>query len=52
MLVHMFLRDGLHNLFIPGFPALLESFYIQEQLIRRYLPKLHRHMVRGLQKLA
>ncbi|KAI8364134.1 rab-GTPase-TBC domain-containing protein, partial [Radiomyces spectabilis] len=34
----------LHNLFIPGFPALMESFYIQERLIQRYLPKLFRHL--------
>ncbi|KAI7859547.1 rab-GTPase-TBC domain-containing protein [Circinella umbellata] len=44
-LVHMFRRDGLHDLFIPGFPALMESFYIQEQLVERYLPKLHRHLL-------
>ena len=44
----MFLRDGLHDLFIPGFPALMESFYIQEQLVERYLPKLHRHLVSEL----
>ncbi|KAI8148224.1 rab-GTPase-TBC domain-containing protein [Fennellomyces sp. T-0311] len=44
-LVHMFLRDGLHDLFIPGFPALMESFYLQEQLVERYLPKLHHHLL-------
>ncbi|KAI9499356.1 rab-GTPase-TBC domain-containing protein [Zychaea mexicana] len=44
-LVHMFLRDGLHDLFIAGFPALMESFYIQEQLVERYMPKLHHHLM-------
>ncbi|CEP09629.1 hypothetical protein [Parasitella parasitica] len=45
VLVHMFLRDKLHNLYIPGFPMLMESFYIQEALLRRYLPKLYIHLV-------
>ncbi|KAI9366458.1 rab-GTPase-TBC domain-containing protein [Pilaira anomala] len=40
----MFLRDKLHNLYIPGFPILMESFYIQEQLLKRYLPKLYHHL--------
>ncbi|KAG0173883.1 hypothetical protein DFQ30_006714 [Apophysomyces sp. BC1015] len=44
VLVHMFLRDKLHNLFIPGFPALMESFFIQDTLVERYLPKLFRHL--------
>ncbi|CAO3615173.1 unnamed protein product [Mucor hiemalis] len=44
ILVHMFLRDKLHNLFIPGFPMLMESFYIQEALLKRYLPKLFNHL--------
>ncbi|KAF7732155.1 hypothetical protein EC973_006410 [Apophysomyces ossiformis] len=44
ILVHMFLRDQLHNLFVPGFPALMESFYIQDTLVQRYLPKLFRHL--------
>lgn len=43
-LVHMFLRDGLHNLFVPGFPALMESFFIQERLVERYLTRLYRHL--------
>lgn len=44
-LVHMFLRDKLHNLYIPGFPSLMESFYIQEALLKRFLPKLYKHLV-------
>lgn len=46
ILVHMFLRDKLHNLYIPGFPMLMESFYIQEALLKRYLPKLYHHLVK------
>ncbi|KAI9315977.1 rab-GTPase-TBC domain-containing protein [Dichotomocladium elegans] len=42
-LVHMFRRGTLHDLYIPGFPALMESFYIQEKLMERYIPKLYRH---------
>ncbi|KAI8968591.1 rab-GTPase-TBC domain-containing protein [Mycotypha africana] len=42
--VHMFLRDKLHNLYKPGFPALMESFYIQDGLLKRYLPKLYHHL--------
>jgi hypothetical protein len=45
MLVHMFEKCNLHDLFIPGFPALLESFYIQERLIEKHLPKVSKHMV-------
>ncbi|KAG2229616.1 rab-GTPase-TBC domain-containing protein [Thamnidium elegans] len=44
ILVHMFLRDKLHNLYIPGFPILMESFFIQERLLKRYMPKLYQHL--------
>ncbi|KAG1085224.1 hypothetical protein G6F42_021481 [Rhizopus arrhizus] len=44
VLVHMFLREKLHNLYIPGFPMLMESFYIQEALLKGYLPKLNQHL--------
>ncbi|KAI8338162.1 rab-GTPase-TBC domain-containing protein [Chlamydoabsidia padenii] len=45
LLVHMFRRDNLHDLFIPGFPALMESFYIQEKLLTKLAPKLANHLV-------
>ncbi|KAH8556161.1 rab-GTPase-TBC domain-containing protein [Umbelopsis sp. PMI_123] len=45
MLVHMFQKCNLHNLFIQGFPALVESFYIQERLLEQHLPKVAKHMV-------
>ncbi|OAD66260.1 hypothetical protein PHYBLDRAFT_71157 [Phycomyces blakesleeanus NRRL 1555(-)] len=44
VLVHMFLRDNLHDLYIPGFPILMESFFIQEKLLQQYLPKLFNHL--------
>ncbi|CAG8453051.1 1120_t:CDS:2 [Scutellospora calospora] len=40
MLTKLFTRCNLHNLFIPGFPALLESFYVQEKLLIKYAPKI------------
>ncbi|RUS17086.1 rab-GTPase-TBC domain-containing protein [Endogone sp. FLAS-F59071] len=40
ILTHLFRRYNLHNLFIPGFPALIESFYIQEQLMQKYAPRV------------
>ncbi|CDS02733.1 hypothetical protein LRAMOSA00137 [Lichtheimia ramosa] len=43
-LLHMFQRDGLHDLFVPGFPALMESFYVQERLLEKNLPKLAKHL--------
>ncbi|SAL97714.1 hypothetical protein [Absidia glauca] len=44
LLVHMFQRDNLHDLFIPGFPALMESFYVQEKLLLKLAPKLATHL--------
>jgi hypothetical protein len=41
----MFLRDNLRNLYIPGFPTLMESFFIQESLLMKYLPKVSQHLV-------
>ncbi|CAG8466590.1 2089_t:CDS:10 [Diversispora eburnea] len=40
MLTRLFSRCNLHNLYIPGFPALLESFYVQEKLMELYTPKI------------
>ncbi|CAG8650074.1 4369_t:CDS:2, partial [Dentiscutata heterogama] len=40
MLTKLFTKCNLHNLFIPGFPALLESFYVQEKLLLKYTPKI------------
>lgn len=32
------------QLFIAGFPQLFETFYVQERLMRKYLPRLHQHL--------
>lgn len=45
MLRRMFLRDKLHDLYIPGFPTLMESFFIQDNLLKRYRPRLYHHLV-------
>lgn len=42
----MFNKCNLHELYIQGFPALIESFYIQEKLVEIHLPKVANHMVR------
>lgn len=33
-------RDGLRSLFTAGFPLLFETFHVQEQLMRKYMPAL------------
>jgi hypothetical protein len=45
MLVKLFTKCNLHNLYIPGFPALMESFYIQEKLMSIYAHKISNHFV-------
>lgn len=32
------------QLFITGFPKLFETFFVQERLMRKYLPRLHHHL--------
>jgi hypothetical protein len=32
------------QLFVTGFPKLFETFYVQERLMRKYLPRLHKHL--------
>ncbi|CAB5396194.1 unnamed protein product [Rhizophagus irregularis] len=40
MLTKMFTKCNLHDLYIPGFPALMESFYVQEKLMNKYAYKI------------
>ncbi|KAG9322745.1 hypothetical protein KVV02_005433 [Mortierella alpina] len=40
LLAQMFERYNLNDLVIPGFPALFEAFYIQEELTKLYAPKV------------
>lgn len=32
---------GLHNTFRPGFPGLVENLYIQDQLVKHYMPEMY-----------
>ncbi|GBC24152.1 uncharacterized protein OCT59_008863 [Rhizophagus irregularis] len=43
MLTKMFTKCNLHDLYIPGFPALMESFYVQEKLMNKYAYKIFVH---------
>lgn len=36
---------NLHTIFAPGFPGLVECFYIQERLIEHLLPEVHKTFV-------
>ena len=40
LLVHLHSSDayGLHSVFSPGFPGLLEAFYVQERITERMMP--------------
>ncbi|KAF9105879.1 hypothetical protein BGX27_009402 [Mortierella sp. AM989] len=40
LLVQLFERYNINNLVIPGFPALFEAFFIQEELTKIYAPKV------------
>ncbi|CAJ0631831.1 15091_t:CDS:2 [Entrophospora sp. SA101] len=44
MLIKLFNKLKLHDLYIPGFPSLLESFYIQEMLMEKYALKISKHL--------
>ncbi|KAL9940320.1 hypothetical protein V8E36_001025 [Tilletia maclaganii] len=43
-LIRLHDAHGLHNIFAPGFPGLVENFYVQEQLIKWLFPALHAMM--------
>ncbi|KAL1917710.1 uncharacterized protein VTP21DRAFT_3544 [Calcarisporiella thermophila] len=44
MLVHLFRQFNLRFLFLPGFPMLLESFYLLEQLLKVHASRVARRM--------
>ena len=37
-------RFELKELFRPGFPRLMENFYIHDQLVQHFLPRIHEHL--------
>jgi len=41
----MFEQYNLNDLVVPGFPALFEAFYIQEELTKLYAPKVFQALV-------
>ncbi|RIA92004.1 rab-GTPase-TBC domain-containing protein [Glomus cerebriforme] len=43
MLTKLFAKCNLHDLYIPGFPALMESFYVQEKLMSIHSHKILNH---------
>jgi hypothetical protein len=45
MLTKLFAKCNLHDLYIPGFPALMESFYVQERLMNMFAHKILVHFV-------
>src|SRR5690606_2321393 len=36
-------KYGMERIFTPGFPKLMECFYVHEQLLKKYIPRLYRH---------
>jgi hypothetical protein len=35
----------MHSIFAPGFPGLLEAFYVQERLMEYLMPELYQSFV-------
>ena len=48
-LVHLHDAYNMHAIFAPGFPGLLESIYVQEQIMAQFMPPVYaafkKHMV-------
>ncbi|KAL1918479.1 uncharacterized protein VTP21DRAFT_3139 [Calcarisporiella thermophila] len=40
MLTHLFRKYDLHHLLIPGFPVLIEGYYVFERLLKIHLPRV------------
>lgn len=40
-MVHLHDVYGLHRIFQPGFPGMLECFHVQEQLVKLLMPDVH-----------
>ena len=45
VLVHFHDEYQLHDIFLPGFPGLLEAFYVQERILERMLPTVYASFV-------
>lgn len=44
-LVRLFDQYGLSQIFAPGFPGLLESFYVHERVVEFLMPEVHQAFV-------
>jgi hypothetical protein len=45
LLVRLHDSYGMHSIFAPGFPGLLEAFYVQERLMEYLMPELYQSFV-------
>lgn len=45
MLVRLHDIYGMHSIFAPGFPGLLEAFYVQERLMEWLMPEVYKSFV-------
>jgi hypothetical protein len=46
LLAQLFDRYNINELVVPGFPALFEAFFIQEELTKIYAPNVFQALVR------
>jgi hypothetical protein len=44
-LVHFHDEYKMHEIFLPGFPGLLEAIYVQERILERMLPAVYASFV-------
>lgn len=44
-LVHFHDEYKMHDIFLPGFPGLLEAIYVQEKIIEKMLPGVYASFV-------
>lgn len=44
-MVRLFDQYGLRHIFEPGFPGLIEAFYVQEKLVELLMPEVHKAFV-------
>lgn len=42
----------MHGIFAPGFPGLLETFYVQERLLENFMPDVYASFVSHSRPLA
>lgn len=45
LLVRLHDHYGMHEIFSPGFPGMLEAFYVQERLIESMMPEVYATLV-------